>query len=62
MKITLRQLQEGINLNLQDCLEMEYRLSQRCIEDKDFYEGVRAGGFTEMNVIFLMLIKLIPYI
>ena len=45
MKITLRQLQEGINLNLQDCLEMEYRLSQRCIEDKDFYEGVRAGMF-----------------
>ena len=47
MKITLRQLLEGINLNLHDCLEMEYRLSQRCIEDKDFYEGVRAGGFQE---------------
>ena len=45
MKITLRQLLTGINLNLQDCLEMEYRLSQRCIEDKDFYEGVRAGMF-----------------
>ncbi|KAK3105582.1 hypothetical protein FSP39_001027 [Pinctada imbricata] len=42
MKVTLRQLQEGENMDLQEVLEMEYRLSQRCIEDKDFYEGVRA--------------------
>ncbi|XP_060075927.1 3-hydroxyisobutyryl-CoA hydrolase, mitochondrial-like [Ylistrum balloti] len=42
MKITLRQILEGRNMPLGDCLQMEYRLSQRCIEDKDFYEGVRA--------------------
>ncbi|XP_069119775.1 3-hydroxyisobutyryl-CoA hydrolase, mitochondrial-like isoform X2 [Argopecten irradians] len=42
MKITLRQILEGRNLSLGDCLQMEYRLSQRCIDDKDFYEGVRA--------------------
>lgn len=29
-------------MTLQDVLVMEYRLSQRCVEDHDFYEGVRA--------------------
>jgi 3-hydroxyisobutyryl-CoA hydrolase len=43
MKITLRLLNEGSARTLQEDLEVEYRLSQRCIEDKDFYEGVRAG-------------------
>lgn len=42
MKITLRLLNEGATRTLQDDLQIEYRLSQRCIEDKDFYEGVRA--------------------
>ncbi|RMX45411.1 hypothetical protein pdam_00015712 [Pocillopora damicornis] len=42
LKITLRQLQEGQNLSLSDCLKMEYRLTQRCMEDNDFYEGIRA--------------------
>jgi len=42
MKVTMRQLLEGANLTLQDDLQVEYRLSQRCIEDHDFYEGVRA--------------------
>jgi len=43
MKITLRLLLEGEHRTLQDDLQVEYRLSQRCIDDKDFYEGVRAG-------------------
>ena len=43
MKVTLKQLLRGAGLSLQDVLQMEYRISQRCIEDKDFYEGVRAG-------------------
>lgn len=42
MKITLRQILEGANMPLGDCLQIEYRLSQRCVEDNDFYEGVRA--------------------
>lgn len=42
MKITLRQLQEGATMDLQECLQMEYRMSQGCVGDKDFYEGVRA--------------------
>ena len=32
-----------VTMSLQEVLVMEYRLSQRCVEDKDFYEGVRAG-------------------
>jgi len=43
MKVTLRQLLEGESMSLQDCLVMEYRISQHCMEDHDFYEGVRAG-------------------
>jgi enoyl-CoA hydratase/carnithine racemase len=43
MKISLRQLREGATMNLQQVLRMEYRLSQRCMLDHDYYEGVRAG-------------------
>lgn len=42
MKVTLRQLQEGAHLNLQQDLQMEYRLSQRTMLGNDFFEGVRA--------------------
>ncbi|CAH1773050.1 unnamed protein product, partial [Owenia fusiformis] len=42
MKVTLRQIQEGASMMLQDVLQMEYRISQQCIAQKDFYEGVRA--------------------
>jgi len=43
MKVTLRLLMEGAKLTLAEDLQTEYRLSQRFILDKDFYEGVRAG-------------------
>uniref|UniRef100_A0A3Q2X538 3-hydroxyisobutyryl-CoA hydrolase n=1 Tax=Haplochromis burtoni TaxID=8153 RepID=A0A3Q2X538_HAPBU len=43
LKITLKQLQAGAALSLQDVLVMEYRLSQACMRGCDFYEGVRAG-------------------
>jgi len=42
LKITLRQMRLGANLSLQDVLNMEYRLSQACLNDHDFPEGVRA--------------------
>jgi len=32
----------GASLDLQECLQIEYRLTQRCCEDHDFIEGVRA--------------------
>ncbi|KAM9805168.1 3-hydroxyisobutyryl-CoA hydrolase, mitochondrial [Neosynchiropus ocellatus] len=42
MKMSLRQLRKGASLSLQDCLVMEYRLTQACMRGHDFYEGVRA--------------------
>lgn len=42
LKVTRQQLQRGKTLNLASCLQMEYRLAQHFIADKDFYEGVRA--------------------
>ncbi|CAB3237938.1 unnamed protein product [Arctia plantaginis] len=42
LKITLRALQRGAQLDLSQCLQMEYRLACRAIENNDFPEGVRA--------------------
>jgi len=42
MKITMRQLEEGGKLSLAETLQMEYRMSQGCMENDDFYEGIRA--------------------
>ena len=39
LKISLRLLQEGAELDLQEALRTEYRLSQRCCEKHDFREG-----------------------
>ncbi|XP_065833633.1 3-hydroxyisobutyryl-CoA hydrolase, mitochondrial-like [Oscarella lobularis] len=42
MKVTLRQLQLGAKMSLKEDLEMEYRMSQQCMEGHDFFEGIRA--------------------
>ncbi|VVC93581.1 3-hydroxyisobutyryl-CoA hydrolase, mitochondrial [Leptidea sinapis] len=42
LKITLRALQRGAQLELPHCLQMEYRLSCRATRNHDFPEGVRA--------------------
>ncbi|CAG5122683.1 unnamed protein product, partial [Candidula unifasciata] len=42
LKITFRLLKEGINKSLAETLKTEYRLTQRCVADKDFHEGIRA--------------------
>lgn len=41
-KVALRQLREGAKLDFDACMQMEYRLANRFIEGRDFYEGVRA--------------------
>lgn len=41
-KVAFRQLHEGAKLDFNDCMQMEYRLANRFIEGRDFYEGVRA--------------------
>lgn len=42
-KVTLRQLERGAALSFEDCMVMEFRLSQRAMAAHDFYEGVRAA-------------------
>ena len=42
LKITLKLLQKNKKLPLKDCLPTEFRLSQRCVENYDFFEGIRA--------------------
>ncbi len=41
-KIAHRQLGEGARLGFDDCMIMEYRLSQHVMAGRDFFEGVRA--------------------
>ncbi|XP_030761932.1 3-hydroxyisobutyryl-CoA hydrolase, mitochondrial isoform X2 [Sitophilus oryzae] len=42
MKIAYKELEIGKNLNLLDCLRMEYRIAVNCVNNHDFPEGVRA--------------------
>ncbi|XP_046840116.1 3-hydroxyisobutyryl-CoA hydrolase, mitochondrial-like [Xenia sp. Carnegie-2017] len=43
LKVALKQIREGAKLRtLFECLTMEYRISQHFMNDKDFYEGIRA--------------------
>jgi enoyl-CoA hydratase len=41
-KIALRQIALGAGLDFDDCMRVEYRLSQHCMAGHDFFEGVRA--------------------
>jgi len=42
LKLTFRQLREGAKLEFDDCMRMEYRMVNRIVAGRDFYEGVRA--------------------
>ncbi len=42
LKIAFRQIREGAKLDFEDCMMLEYRLSQRVVPGHDFREGVRA--------------------
>ncbi len=42
LKITLRQLQIGLDCDVEAALTLEYRLTQHVMAAHDFYEGVRA--------------------
>ncbi len=41
-KVAFRQIREGAALDFDDCMRMEYRLSQHFMAGRDFFEGVRA--------------------
>jgi enoyl-CoA hydratase/carnithine racemase len=43
LKVTLQALMEGKHLDLDNCLTMEYRIANRFLEGRDFYEGIRAA-------------------
>jgi len=40
--VTFRQIREGAALDFDDCMRMEYRLSQHFMAGREFFEGVRA--------------------
>lgn len=41
-KLAFRQIREGKHLEFEDCMRMEFRMVNRVIAGRDFYEGVRA--------------------
>ena len=43
MSVAAKQLDLAKNLNLKDCLNMEFRICQAMMSKNDFYEGVRAN-------------------
>ena len=42
LKLTLRALRSGASMDFDAVIQMEYRLSQACMQRHDFYEGIRA--------------------
>ena len=42
LKVTLKQLELGQSLTLQECLQMEFRLAGNHVIKSDFKEGVRS--------------------
>jgi enoyl-CoA hydratase/carnithine racemase len=43
LKVTLKELQYGSQMDFNDCLQMEFRIANRFLEAHDFYEGIRAA-------------------
>ena len=43
LKVTLKLLQQGKQLDLATCLRVEYTVCQHFMKCHDFYEGVRAA-------------------
>ncbi len=42
LKVALRSLRLGKNISFEDCMQMEFRMVNKVMNDHDFYEGVRA--------------------
>lgn len=42
LKVTFRQLREGRQRGFEECMQLEFRLTNRFMRGHDFYEGVRA--------------------
>lgn len=42
LAIAMRQMKEGATLGFEDCMRMEWRIVNRVVEGREFFEGVRA--------------------
>ncbi|MBZ9655230.1 enoyl-CoA hydratase/isomerase family protein [Phyllobacterium lublinensis] len=42
LHVTFKQIEEGRDLEMDQCMQLEYRILSRMLENHDFYEGVRA--------------------
>ncbi|MFV3131859.1 enoyl-CoA hydratase/isomerase family protein [Niveispirillum sp. KHB5.9] len=42
LKVTFEQLRRGADLDFDDCMRLEYRMTQAVMDGNDFYEGIRA--------------------
>ncbi|OAF65024.1 hypothetical protein A3Q56_07250 [Intoshia linei] len=40
--LTHQLIRQGCNMNLKECLKMEYRVAIRCMQNHDFYQGVKS--------------------
>lgn len=43
LKVTLAALEKGKQLSFDECMQMEYRLTQHFLQGHDFFEGIRAA-------------------
>lgn len=43
LRVTWRQIREGAALSMDECMRMEFRILNRMLVGKDFYEGIRAA-------------------
>lgn len=43
LRVTWRQIREGSALSMDECMRMEFRVLNRMLTGKDFYEGIRAA-------------------
>lgn len=43
LKVAWRQIKAGAQLSMDDCMRMEFRILNRMLAGKDFYEGIRAA-------------------
>jgi len=49
LKVTFRQIREGKTLGFEECMRLEFRLTNRFMRGRDFYEGVRAAILEKDN-------------
>ena len=42
LKVAFRQVRQGVKLGFEECMRLEFRLTNRFMRGHDFYEGVRA--------------------